>query len=126
MDEQEQFTELVEKLTKKAEKIGLYTNHTMIATKGEEMDEEMESQVSNSASIKERMANGEVQVAIVALYTIGEVAFTDRVQNPEKYDMDKQFLEIMPTEAELKAEEIRDRIRKNKGNLFNFGDEDEA
>lgn len=122
----EQFEELADKIKTKADKLGLYMRDRWIATHTHEMDEEMAAQLSNSDAIKARMQTGDVRVAIMAIFTVNEVAFSDRIQNPEAYDLDTQFRTLMPTEHDLKADEIRDRLRQNKGKLFNFEDDDEA
>jgi hypothetical protein len=121
-----QFEELTDNLKRRAEKIGLYMQNAFIATHGAEMDEEMEAKLTDSDAIKARMETGEVRVAIMALFTVGDVAFSDRVQRPEDFDMDTQFRQIMPTEAEMKADEIREQLRQNKGKLFDFGVDDEG
>lgn len=121
----DQFAELIDNLKRRAEKIGLYMQSAFQATQGVEMDEEMEAKLTDSDAIKARMETGEVRVAIMALFTVGDVAFSDRVQNPEKYDTDTQFRQIMPTEAEMKADEIREQMRRNRGKLFDFGGDDE-
>jgi cysteinyl-tRNA synthetase len=124
-DMDEQFEELAETLKNKAEKIGLYMRNHVIATQAREMDESDGDMVLSVEALRAKMEMGDVRVAIMAVFTLGDVAFSERVQNPEAFDLDTQFRQLMPTEHELKADEIRDRLRQQGGKLFDFEDEDD-
>lgn len=116
-----EFSKIVEDLGKRMEKIGLYMRDVMLATS--EMDEEMSSKMGDSAAVKAMIESGEAKFAIMAVFTIGDLAFSDRIQHPELYKEETEFRKIMPSEAELKAEFIRNRIKQGKP-LFAADDED--
>lgn len=102
----EQFEELAENFTKRAEKIGLFARDCVIIGQGDEIDRDK----INSPEIKEMLANGEVKLALMVTFTVGDLAFSDRIQHPEKYDTDRQFAEMMPTENEMKIDNVRDSL----------------
>jgi hypothetical protein len=58
---------------------------------------------------------GEPQLAVVAHFTIGEVAFSDRVQQPEVDQLERQFAEIEAGAAADEFLDIRNRLARSKG-----------
>lgn len=119
----EQLTQVIDTLRERTEKIGLYMVDASVATTSEEL---REAGTAGDVDIAKMMANGEANFAVFATFTLNKVAWSDRIQNPEKYDTDTQFKIMMPSEEELLAERYRD-MYKNSGGDFNkvFGGDDD-
>lgn len=102
-----QFEELAENFTKRAEKVGLYARDCVII--GQNMTEEDRDKI-NSPEIKQMLQDGEAKLVLMVTFTVGDLAFSDRIQNPGKYDTDRQFAEMMPTESEMKIDHVRESL----------------
>jgi hypothetical protein len=101
--------ELIELIKVRSEKLGLYLRDVMVAS-STEIDEELREKMDSS--LKDVLASGEVQMAVFATFSLNEVAFSDRIQNPDAFDMNKQFDEIVPSDYEIALEKIRERLAK--------------
>jgi hypothetical protein len=102
-----EFEQLAEDFSKRAEKIGLYSKDCVIV--GSKGDEEERDQVE-SKDIKELLASGEIKLAMIVTFTVGDLAFSERIQNPDKFDTDLQFQQMMPTAEEMTVDTLRDRF----------------
>lgn len=102
---------LIESIKKEAAHLGLHMQDVMIASSADMSDPQTAQQFQDK-SIKEILdTNGEVSVAVMAYFLIGDLAFSERVQNPEAFDTDQQFKLIMPTEHELLKDKVAEKIQ---------------
>lgn len=103
---------LIESIKKEAGHLGLHMKDVMIASSADMSDPQVAEQFKDK-SIKEMISEDEdVSVAVMAYFLIGDLAFSDRVQRPEDFDVDQQFKLLMPTEHELLKDKMTERIQK--------------
>lgn len=110
----ERFDALIEELSSSLEKIGLYPVHMTVvgqATSFEDDDADV------SGDVREMLVNGEAEFAVVGVWQLGDVAWSDRVLYPEQFDQDRQFQAMMPTEKELAVSAIEDALA-NGGDIY--------
>lgn len=106
----EAIRKLVDELKDELENIGMYLEHVNIAS-----DREVEDQEEGvTPDIRELMEKGEAQFVIMADFALNEVAFSDRILNPEAHKDETEFKTAMPSEAEVTAESVKDKLRKRK------------
>ncbi len=103
-----QFEELSEEFTQRAEKIGLYSKSCFIIPQGDDVDKD----AIESNDLREMLDNGDVQLVMVVTFTAGDLAFSDRVQHPEMFDLDAQFNAMMPTSEEMSKDKLREIASK--------------
>lgn len=96
---------VLDNLKESFEDIGLYLLECGVATTDDEALKD-----DSSKDFRDKLVTGESKWLISATFQLGDVAFSDRVLNPDKFKEDQTFREMMPSEADL----IRDRIRKAK------------
>lgn len=109
-----EFEAVVEDLTNKAKHIGLYVISSTVATDNEELvDGEDGDTIDHHPDIKAMIETGEATFALMVQFTIGDMAFDTRVQNPTQFEQDMEFRRMMPTEAELHADSIREKLAAN-------------
>ena len=53
--------------------------------------------------------SGEASFALNGTYRMNDMVWTDRILHPDKFDLDKQFRTMMPSEAEMILERLRDK-----------------
>lgn len=102
---------LVDSIKEELEGIGLYLQDVTIAS-----DREVEGQEEGvTPDLRALMENGEAQFVVVATFALNEMAFSDRVLNPEDFKEETNFKTIMPSEASVTAEALKEKLRKKKG-----------
>lgn len=124
----EEINRLVEELATRCEKIGLYLRQHSITIAGEyeEGSEEVQRILAFDDELKQKMLEEEVNVVIFGIFTANEVAFSDRVQSPDKFKDDTTFREIMPTAEELARDKLRERLSKGEvQDLLDLLDDDD-
>jgi hypothetical protein len=108
MSESDPFRSVVEKLQDELDKIGLYTvnmhiNRISSKEGGDNLLEDVRSQ----------MVDDDAKFFIAGTFQLGpKIAFSDRVQYPDRFDTDKQFAMMMPTEDELAANRAREAFER--------------
>lgn len=111
---------LIKDLTKDCEKIGLYIQEYNVVTTDHEA---AEADSSDSDSVfKDKLIKGESVWILQTLFSLGSVAFSSRVQNPEKEKEELQFKTIVPSEIEL----LREKIQREGLAAFRDDDDDDA
>lgn len=104
---------LLESIKKEASHLGLHMKDVMIMNSADMSDPQVRAQFEDK-SLKEMMdADEDISVVVMCYFLIGDLAFSDRVQNPEKYDVDKEFNLLMPTKAELTKDKIKEKLEAN-------------
>jgi hypothetical protein len=109
------FQAAVDDIEEALTKIGLYlfdAEFGAIPADEDALAEIMESKVDPVEAFK----NGLTKVFLNTTFTLGDIAFSDRVLHPEKYDEQKQFNMIVPTESEIELELLKE-------DLLNWDDE---
>lgn len=105
-----EFEAVVEDLANKAKHIGLYVISSTVATDNADLVGDDEDMLDKNPDIKAMIENGEASFALMVQFTLGDLAFDTRVQNPTQYEQDMEFRRMMPTEAELHADSIREKL----------------
>lgn len=118
----EQFENLVEDLKNRTEKIGLYLVDASAATSSDEVREQGSV---DGMDIAKMMANDEASFALYATFTVNKLAWSERIQNPDAFDEDKQFKMIMPTEEELLVERYKQAFIESGGDISSAFDLDD-
>lgn len=100
----ERVTKLVDTITEDLENMGLYCRgiNVMGQAASEDFDED--------SDIRAMIADGSVSYAIVGMWQIGDVAWQDKILNPDAYDEKKQFDLMMPTREEMISEKAAQAI----------------
>ena len=104
-----EISDLIEKLRGRTEKIGLYVEQVAVASPTL-VDPEVAAKLEADASLKDMLASGEVSLVLFASFRPGDVAFSDRVINEERYREEREFDTIVPTSKELRYDRIVDKI----------------
>lgn len=112
-DLHENFTRITEELGNKAKHIGLYMIGATVASDNEELFGEQDDMLDRNPDVKAMIESGEASVAIMAQFTIGDLAFDTRVQNVTQHEVDMQFREIMPTDAEVRRDDVQSRLTED-------------
>jgi len=102
----EPFEALSEQVIANLEKVGLYVEGVTVGgfPRSEEVVEQL---TSGEISEREAMDQGLVEFQLLIGARIGNVAWSDRVQNPEGFAERKAFEMVVPSEKEISLEEIR-------------------
>lgn len=118
---------LIEELSARCEKIGLYMRQSMVTIAGQEEQPENEANImlASDNELKQKMLDGDVNVVIFGLFTVNEVAFSERVQNPQKFEVDTTFQTLVPSEEEIIKEKLREKLKNSEDLLDLLDDEDE-
>lgn len=103
---EDKFQDLLEKMGDKARQIGLYVNGAAL-----NVDEEGEP------------LTGEKRHVLVMQFTVGDVAFSKRVQDPEEDQFDTEFKKFESGQVKDQVEDIRQRYLKGQAD---DGDQEEA
>lgn len=99
---------LVDEIKNEFEDIGLYLQDVNIMA-----DRELEGGDEGvEPDVRQMMLDGEAKFAIVVDFALNDVAFSDRVLNPESHKQDTEFKAAMPSEAEMTIEALKDKLRK--------------
>lgn len=99
-DEMSQFDDLITALKDQADTIGLYLQ-------GAQIQSTVDPEVLEKESALALMDRGE-EFIICATFQIGDVAWSDRVQNPEALAAEIEFDLIAPSEEEIMLQLIMD------------------
>ena len=108
-EENEQFHELAGVVSERFEEIGLYVTAVMLQSA--DPDATIEEQIEDES------------VFLRAQFRIGEVAWSDRVLNPEAHADAREFALAAPTEEEILLQKLIDEAKT--GELFDLDGEDE-
>lgn len=111
----EEFTAITEELMNKAKHLGLYVVGSTVATDNEDLVGDDSDMLDKNPDVKKMIDNGEAQFALMVQFTIGDLAFDTRVQNPTQHETDMEFRRLMPTEAELMRDKVQERLGSVSG-----------
>ncbi len=100
----ERVSNLVDTLVEDLENMGLYVRSVNVMGQAESED------FDEAADIRTLIADGEASYAIVGMWQIGDVAWQEKILNPDAYDEAKQFQLMMPTKEELMADKAAEAI----------------
>ena len=106
----EEFTVITEELMNKAKHLGLYVVGSTVATDNEDLVGDDSDMLDKNPDVKKMIDNGEAQFALMVQFTIGDLAFDTRVQNPTQHETDMEFRRLMPTEAELVRDKVQEKL----------------
>lgn len=93
------FHNLMDESKEAFEKIGLYSISARVGAvpaPGAEMEV-----MSDDVKIEDVLREGKADFFLIMSLQIGDVAFSDRVLNPESFNEKKMFDSIVPTEVEM-------------------------
>jgi hypothetical protein len=110
---------LLENLTSKSDKIGLYLIDVNVVSNGE--PEDLEKVKNSEISLKDFLDDN--KIALICQFQLGDVAYSDRVQNPEKFDLDKEFMNLVPSKQELAVDKIKDKLLSSDDLMSLFDEE---
>lgn len=121
MNTEDRISKVCEDITESFEKVGLYLVNVNVATSDQDFAEDSEA----DKDFREKLANGEAMWVLQCAFTIGKVAWSDRVLNPDKFAEDQTFREIMPDEADLIRQRYLDAAKSGDiTKVFDLEDED--
>lgn len=61
------------------------------------------------------MVHEDSSAAVVMTFNVGDLAWSDRVQNPQQEDVNAEFRELVQAEEERKFEEMQQRLKDKYG-----------
>jgi len=106
----EELADLLDEVTKRSEKFGLYLKDTLIGA----VDRDIATAIAEGkTTVKQAVMEG-ASISILATFAIGDVAWSDRIQDPDGFKVDQEFKTIMPTEDELIKDELIRKLREGK------------
>ena len=112
----EQFDELKDNLVERMEQLGLYAESVQIGTTSE-LDEDVEDFDPRSA-----IESGEAEFLVIGLFRLNELAWSERVLEPEKFSLDSQFRMAAPSNKEMLEQNLRESDLLDLD--FNFDEDD--
>ena len=120
------FEHIIDELKEEAAKYGLYLQDANVAHNitSDNQEEIHKSLHTENPDLKAMITSGEVDFAVAASFMIGDLAFDDRTQNPDVYDMDKQFKQMMPTEEEYHVDKLKEKLASG-ADIWDLFEEDE-
>jgi hypothetical protein len=101
----EPMNKVIEDFKSKFEKLGLYMVDVNVASSDEEINDADED--GNIKDFRKKLADGESMMVLMGTFTIGDVAFSDRVLDPEKEKADTEFAVAVPEEWEIEVARIK-------------------
>lgn len=106
--------EVVENIEARAEKFGLYLRGVQMAaaSSSDEDNDEAMKEMPGADELKDKLKSGDLNVILFTVFSVRELAFSDRIQNPIKVRDEDEFSAIVPTEFELLKEKIRNEIER--------------
>lgn len=114
-DPDEEFGTLLNEVREKLDEMGLYMIAATVQSDADRVEED-----GDAMSL---MEDG-VEFVLRTQFQVGEIAFSDRILYPEKFQQEKEFDLAAPSEEEVMMQRILDEARS--GELFDLGDEDEG
>ena len=113
---EEKFQKVVEKVSKSFDEIGLYINNISFGMLPKDADEESISKFMDleEGDIEKEFEEGRAEAFMAVQLHVGDVAWSERVQNPDLFNEKKEFEEIIPTDSELNIMMLRDEISDDK------------
>lgn len=133
-----EINELMEEAKRRLEKVGVYTQASTLTVgqvapddatgDTDQADKETPtvSSILDDPALKQKMIDGNVKLAFYTVATVNDLAFSDRIQDPKRFDEKKQFEEIVPTAAEMSYDAIKDTLKGDReAILAAFMDEDD-
>jgi len=108
MDEtnKERINQLVEKTHTAMSELGLYSINYTIGTSNPDLVSE-EGEMDHD--VRELIESGEASFVLNATYRLNEMAWSRRILHPDEFDLDKQFRTMMPSEAEMMVERLKEK-----------------
>lgn len=107
---EEQVERIITQLTQRCEQVGLYASNVAVSSK-DSVDPELMAKLEAENGLKAALTNGDVGLTVFMNFRVGDVAFSERVQNPVKAELDQQFLSIVPSMTEMEIEKIREKLK---------------
>lgn len=101
----EEIEGLIEEISRRAAKLGLHYQHGQAMFNGD--SDMMESREAMRAA----MAVGSAEMVFSGVFTIGDLAWSDHVQNPEEEAVKDEFLRIMPTDIDIQRAALQEKIK---------------
>lgn len=95
---------LLTELEKEAAKVGLYMREVSVGTPDQSVVAEGEQ--INSEKVIQALKDGK-EFVVVATFSVGDLAWSDRILNPEDYEVKKEFKKIVPNINELREDALR-------------------
>jgi hypothetical protein len=103
------FHNLMDEAKEAFEKIGLYSMSARVGAvpaPGAEMEV-----MSEDVRIEDLLREGKADFFLIMTLQIGDVAFSDRILNPQSFQEKKVFEEIVPTELEMLRRQAAEEAR---------------
>lgn len=117
---QERISQLVKRVHEAMEDLGLYSLNYSIGTSDPSL---VSDEGSMTHDVRELIESGNASFVLSATFRLNEMAWTDRILHPEKFDLDKQFRKMMPSDAEMEVERLKGKMEG--GDVLAIFDDDE-
>jgi hypothetical protein len=98
------FQPLVDKIEARLSKIGLYLSNAEITAIPIDQD------LLDDPNSPDVLSDPNIAIYLTSIFTVSELAWKDRVVNPELHDQNQQFKLAAPTEFEIDLESFKDEM----------------
>lgn len=117
----ERIGQLVDKIHEAMSDLGMYSMNYTIGTNNPDLVDETGEM---DHDVRELIESGEASFVLNGTYRLNEMVWSRRILYPDEFDLDKQFRTMMPSEAEMTAENLKNLAVE--GGILAAFDEDEA
>ncbi len=120
----DEIKKVIEDIRDRTEKLGLYLRDVKVGAvdSSEEEDDDPMKEMPHSDELKKKLQDGDINVIVFTHFTLNELAFSDRIQNPGKVEEDDKFVLAAPTEFDILKDKMKRNIEAGR-NPFDDGDE---
>lgn len=122
-DGEDPIAQLIHNMSKKAEDLGLYLREVAITQMTDQGPRPV--MVESHEQLIHLILSGQVDIKMLVVFQIGELAFAKRNEDPDGHQVDVTASELIPPEHRLLKERIQDMLNDGKTieDLFNDGDD---
>lgn len=122
---------IITSATEKFELAGLYTVNSgvgLVPSEGSDTDrlsslltQENQDPFEDRPNVGELLKNGELEAVMFLTFRVGDLAWSERILDPDLYQEKKDFEALMPTEDEIAKPVIVEEILNDDWDDFDFG-----
>lgn len=124
---------IISSATEKFELAGLYTINSgvgLVPADGSDADrlaslmnqDPFEDDAADKPNVGQLLRDGELEAVVFLTFRVGELAWSERVLDPELHQEKQDFAKLMPTEDEIAKPVIVDEILNDNWDDFDFGE----
>ena len=110
----EEIKKVMEDLKASTEKYGLYLRGAFFAASNTDEDAEALNELPDSDDLKKKLANGQLGLILSTVFSTNNLAFSQRIIEPEVVAAEDEFNIVVPSEFEMLKEKMQQRLKEGK------------